>query len=31
VYWTGLWVMVAIVVVGFGGAMAAMRVREVGR
>jgi ABC-2 type transport system permease protein len=30
VYWTGLWVMVAIVVVGFGGAMAAMRVREVG-
>jgi hypothetical protein len=31
VYWTGLWVMVAIVVVGFGGAAAAMRVREVGR
>jgi ABC-2 type transport system permease protein len=31
VYWTGLWVMVAIVVIGFGGAMAAMRVREVGR
>jgi ABC-2 type transport system permease protein len=31
VYWTGLWVMAAIVVVGFGGAMAAMRVREVGR
>jgi ABC-2 type transport system permease protein len=31
IYWTGLWVMVAIVVVGFGGAMAAMRVREVGR
>src|ERR1039458_8039779 len=31
VYWTGLWVMVAIVVVGFGGAMAAMRGREVGR
>lgn len=31
VYWTGLWVMVAIVVVGCGGAMAAMRVREVGR
>jgi len=30
VYWTGLWLMVAIVVVGFGGAMAAMRVREVG-
>jgi ABC-2 type transport system permease protein len=31
VFWTGLWVMVAIVVVGFGGAMAAMRVCEVGR
>jgi ABC-2 type transport system permease protein len=31
VYWTGLWVMAAIVVVGFGGAAAAMRVREVGR
>ena len=31
VYWTGLWVMVAIIVVGFGGSMAAMRVREVGR
>jgi ABC-2 type transport system permease protein len=31
IYWTGLWVMVAIVVVGFGGAMAAIRVREVGR
>ena len=31
VYWTGLWVMVAIVVAGFGGAAAAMRVREVGR
>jgi ABC-2 type transport system permease protein len=30
VYWTGLWVMIAIVVVGFGGAVAAMRVREVG-
>jgi ABC-2 type transport system permease protein len=31
VYWTGLWVMVAIVVVGFGSAIGAMRVREVGR
>jgi ABC-2 type transport system permease protein len=30
VYWTGLWVMLAVVVVGFGGAAAAMRVREVG-
>ncbi len=30
VYWTGLWVMLAVVVVGFGGATAAMRVREVG-
>ena len=31
VYWTGLAVMAGIVVIGFGGAMAAMRVREVGR
>ncbi|MDA8394002.1 MAG: ABC transporter permease subunit [Candidatus Dormibacteraeota bacterium] len=31
VYWNGLWVMVAVVVLGFGGAMAEMRVREVGR
>ncbi len=31
VYWGGLWVMVAVVVLGFGGAMAEMRVREVGR
>jgi ABC-2 type transport system permease protein len=30
VYWTGLWVMVAVVVVGWGVAVAAMRVREVG-
>ena len=29
--WGGLWVMVAVVVLGFGGAMAEMRVREVGR
>ncbi len=29
-YWTGLWIMVAIVAVGLGGAVAAMRVREVG-
>ena len=31
VYWNGLWVMVVVVVFGFGGAMAEMRVREVGR
>lgn len=31
VYWNGLWVMVAVVVLGFGGAMAEMRVRDVGR
>ncbi len=31
VYWTGLWIMAAIVVVGFGGAMAAMGRREVAR
>ncbi|MHB1522638.1 MAG: hypothetical protein ACYCS9_07420 [Candidatus Dormibacteria bacterium] len=31
VYWNGLWVMLAVVVLGFGGAMAEMRVREVGR
>jgi ABC-2 type transport system permease protein len=31
VFWTGLWVMVAIVVAGFGGAMVAMRYRDVGR
>ncbi|NNM96010.1 MAG: hypothetical protein HKL89_00140, partial [Candidatus Dormibacteraeota bacterium] len=30
-YWTGLWIMVAIVVVGLGGAVAAMRVRDLGR
>ena len=29
--WGGLWVMVAVVVLGFGGAMAEMRFREVGR
>lgn len=31
VYWTGLWIMVAVTVVGFGGALLAMRFREVGR
>ena len=31
VFWVGLWIMLGIIVVGFGGAMAAMRVREVGR
>jgi ABC-2 type transport system permease protein len=31
VYWNGLWVMAAVVVLGFGGAMAEMRIREVGR
>ncbi|MHB8312011.1 MAG: ABC transporter permease subunit [Candidatus Dormibacteria bacterium] len=30
-YWTGLWIMAAIVVVGLGGAVAAMRVRDLGR
>ncbi len=31
VYWNGLWVMLAVVILGFGGAMVEMRVREVGR
>lgn len=31
VFWTGLWIMLGIVVVGFGGAMAAMGRREVAR
>jgi len=31
VFWTGLWVMAAIVVLGFGGAVVAMRYRDVGR
>jgi ABC-2 type transport system permease protein len=30
VYWTGLWIMLAVVVVGFGGAMLLMERREVG-
>jgi hypothetical protein len=31
VYSTGLWVMLAVVLGGFGGAIALVRVREVGR
>lgn len=31
VYWTGLYAMVAVVVVGFGIGLIAMRFREVGR
>jgi ABC-2 type transport system permease protein len=31
VFWTGLWVMLGIIVVGFGGAALAMSRREVGR
>jgi hypothetical protein len=31
VFWTGLWVMLGIMVIGFGGATLAMSRREVGR
>jgi putative exporter of polyketide antibiotics len=31
VYWTGLWAMVGVTVIGFGTALTAMRFREVGR
>ncbi len=31
VYWTGLWIMLGIIVIGFGGATLAMSRREVGR
>ena len=31
VYWTGLWIMLAVVVAGFGGATLLMQRREVGR
>jgi putative exporter of polyketide antibiotics len=30
VYWTGLWIMLAVIVAGFGGAMLLMQRREVG-
>lgn len=31
VYWTGLWVLVAITLIGFWGASSLMQRREVGR